>query len=76
METKATQVLDEALHLPHPARAFLAERLLESLDAEPDFSLSEEWREEIARRCEQIDSGEVQLVSGEQVFEEAFEAVT
>lgn len=75
METNATQVLDAALHLPHPARAFLAERLLESLDSEPDFPLSEKWREEIVRRCDDIDSGKVELVSGEQVFEQAFEAL-
>jgi len=72
---KATQVLDNALHLPHQARAFLAERLLESLDAEPDFALSKEWQDEIARRCDEIDSGTVNLVSADQVFDHAFEAL-
>ena len=72
----ATRVLDNALHLPHHARAFLAERLLESLDAEPDFALSKEWQDEIARRCDEIDSGGVKLVQADQVFEHAFEALT
>jgi putative addiction module component (TIGR02574 family) len=75
MTTEAAQVLSAALHLPHPARAFLAERLLESLDAEPDFPLSAEWVAEIKRRCEQIDRGEVGLIPGDRAFLQAFEAL-
>jgi len=75
MKANATQVLDAALHLPHPARAFLAEKLLESLDAEPGFPLSEEWPNEISRRCEQIDRGEVELIPGDKIFEQAFRAL-
>ena len=73
MEIKATQVLDAALHLSHPARAFIAERLLESLDAEPDFQLSAKWQKEIIQRCHEIDCGKVELLPGEQVFEQAFQ---
>lgn len=69
------QVLDEALHLPIPARAFLAEKLLESLDAEPDFEISEEWHHEIIRRCEEIDSGAIQPIPAETVFMRAFESI-
>ncbi len=75
MTSQAAQVLDAALHLPHPVRAFLAERLLESLDAEPAFEVSTEWRREIGRRCKQIDQGEVELIPGEEVFTRAFEAL-
>jgi hypothetical protein len=80
MKVDATQVLDAALHLPRPARAFLAEKLLaekllESLDAEPGFPLSEEWPNEISRRCEQIDRGEVELIPGDKIFEQAFRAL-
>jgi heat shock protein HspQ len=75
MKTTATQLLDAALHLPQPARAFLAERLLESLDVEPGFALSDKWIEEIANRCDQIDCGEVELLSEEQAFKQAFEAL-
>lgn len=69
------QVLDEALHLPIPARAFLAEKLLESLDVEPDFTITDEWHCEIIRRCEEIDSGSVQLIPAEDTFKRAFEMI-
>ncbi|MBT3374239.1 MAG: addiction module protein [Lentisphaerae bacterium] len=75
MIAEATQVLDAALHLPHPARASLAERLLESLDVEPDFPIPAEWLAEINRRCDEIDRGDVPLIPGEQVFKQAFEAL-
>ncbi len=46
----------------------MAESLLQSLDFEEDFSLSEEWVQEIRRRCEETDSGKAVLVDGETVF--------
>jgi putative addiction module component (TIGR02574 family) len=73
VEMNPTQVLNAALHLSHPARAFIAERLLESLDAEPDFPLSAKWQKEIVQRRKEIDCGKVELLPGEQVFEQAFE---
>jgi putative addiction module component (TIGR02574 family) len=63
--------MKEALQLPREARALIAEKLLESLDFDEPFELSEEWRQEIARRCREIDQGEVELIPGEQVFKEA-----
>ena len=72
MKTDATHVLDEAMHLPHQARAYLAEKLLESLDQEPAPSLSEDWCEEIKRRCQEIDNGEVGLIPAEKVFEQGY----
>jgi hypothetical protein len=75
MTAEAAQVLEEALHLPLPVRAFVAERLLESLDAEPGFPLSPEWVKEIDLRCQQIDRGDVELISGDVVFDKAFEAL-
>ena len=67
------QVLDDALHLPRTARAFVAEKLLESLDIDDDFEISEEWRQEIIKRCLDIDDGAVGLIPAEKVFEDAFE---
>lgn len=52
-------------------RAFIAEKLLESLDYEEPFDLSSEWKDEISKRCRQIDGGQVQLISGDKVFTEA-----
>lgn len=75
-QTNASQILQDALHLPLSARAFLAERLLESLDADPEFALSEKWREEIALRCAEIDSGKTTLIAEEHAFAQAFAVLT
>jgi Putative addiction module component len=64
------KVLDEAMKLDPTARAFVAETLLESLDLDPDFTVSSEWQEEIRRRCADIDSGKVTLLDGALVINE------
>jgi putative addiction module component (TIGR02574 family) len=71
MSPEIEHVMKQALELPSQVRAFLAEKLLESLDFEEPFELSNEWREEIDRRCRQIDESRVQLTPGDKVFEEA-----
>ena len=47
-------------------RAYLAEILLESLDFEEDFHVSDEWMNEIKERSREIDEGEVKLIPGEE----------
>jgi putative addiction module component (TIGR02574 family) len=49
-------------------RAELAFSLIESLDGPPDADVEEAWRVEVERRVQQIDSGEVQLIPGDEVF--------
>ena len=71
MSPKIEHVMKQALELPSQMRAFIAEKLLESLDFEEPFELSSGWKEEISRRCRQIDEGEVQLASSDSVFTEA-----
>ncbi len=65
-------VTEQALSLSLTDRSFLAEKLLESLDSECNFNLSLEWKNEINKRCEEIDSGNVELIPADQVFKEAF----
>ncbi len=67
--------MDQALELPVQARAFIAETLLESLDAGKNFRLSPEWKMEIRKRCREIDKGIVELVPSEKVFEDAFRKI-
>jgi putative addiction module component (TIGR02574 family) len=62
---QATQLLKDALDLPPRERADLIEAIAASLDG---FALGEEWEEEIRQRVEDIDSGRVQPVPGEDVF--------
>jgi putative addiction module component (TIGR02574 family) len=71
MSPKVKNVMDNALQLPKGARALIAEKLLESLDFEEPFELNDKWKEEIARRCQEIDDGSVVLIPDEKVIEEA-----
>lgn len=73
MSPETENVIKQALQLPREARALIAEKLLESLDFEEPFDLSREWREEIVRRCREIDEGTVELIAGEDVLKEAAE---
>jgi putative addiction module component (TIGR02574 family) len=58
------------MHLEPSTRALIAETLLDSLDFEEDFEISQAWRDEIQRRCEQIDRGEVELMDSDTVVAE------
>ncbi len=71
MSPQIAHVMKQALELPSQVRAFIAEKLLESLDFEESFEVSKEWKAEINKRCRQIDQGNVKLISGEKVFKEA-----
>lgn len=70
MTTNAKKILEEAMQLEPRSRAFIAETLLESLDFEEDVEISQAWRDEIQRRCEQIDRGEVGLIDSDAVMAE------
>lgn len=59
-------ITEQALKLAPASRAYIAEILLESLDYEEDFFVSEEWRQEIQKRCKEIDADPSVLVDGEQ----------
>ena len=70
MKADAKNILEEAMHLEPSTRALIAETLLESLDFEEDFDISQAWRDETQRRCEQIDRGEVELIDSDTVMAE------
>ena len=72
MNATAEKVVLEAMELSPTARAFVAKKLIESLDAGGEFTLSPAWKAEIKKRCEELDRGEVELLDGEAVFAEAF----
>lgn len=65
MAHKVKDIIDEALTLPSNRRAYVAEVLVESLDFEEDFPVGDARRAEIEKRCREIDTGEVELVAGE-----------
>jgi putative addiction module component (TIGR02574 family) len=70
MKADAKKILDEAMQLEPTTRAFIAEALLEGLDFEQDFEISQTWKTEIQRRCDDIDRGTVKLVDSDIVMTE------
>lgn len=64
MVKRMEDIIDSMLALPVNSRAYLAEVLLESLDFEEDFPIGDEWMKEIKKRCQEIDEGKVELISG------------
>jgi Putative addiction module component len=57
----------EALRLCSEDRARLASDLLDSLDELPHQDADHRWFEEAARRATQVDSGEVEMISADEV---------
>ena len=76
MTAKAEQIVAEALALPAQVRAFVAEKLIESLDAAAPSELSPAWKEELRKRCREIDQSSVQLLEADAVFGKAFTSLT
>ena len=70
MAADAKKILEEAMQLEPATRAFIAEALLEGLDFEQDFEVSQAWRDEIRRRSDQIDRGNAELVDSDTVMAE------
>jgi hypothetical protein len=64
------QLAEQALQLPAESRALLADRLVESLDlAQPD-ELLRLWSSEAIRRRDEIRSGRIKPIEGEQALAE------
>jgi putative addiction module component (TIGR02574 family) len=62
---QATQILEAALDLPPRERADLVEAIAASLEG---FDLGGEWEAEIRQRIQEVDSGRVQPISGEEAL--------
>ncbi len=68
MSDMLAELKKKAAQLSDAERAELALSLIESLDGPADSDVEEAWRLEIERRMGQIDRGEVELISGDEVF--------
>ncbi len=75
MNDNTEKTINEALGLPAQMRAWLAEKLLESLETGEVFEISEEWKTEIEKRCADVDEGRVVLKEAEEVFQSAMDAL-
>ena len=63
-------ITEQVLKLEPALRTYSAEILLESLDCEEDFIVSEAWRQEIQKRCKEIDANPSILIEGERFMTE------
>jgi putative addiction module component (TIGR02574 family) len=66
MMDEAHELLRKALTLPVAERAELAGSLIESLEETDDQSVKTAWETEIARRMDDLDSGNVKPISLEE----------
>ena len=62
MIQSAQKLLEEALRLSEDDRAALAARLIESLEEPEEPDARDAWDQEIARRLERLDRGEVKTI--------------
>lgn len=65
------KIEDEALHLSKEDRDLLIRRLVLSLDSPTPEDLRSEWLNEAQRRARELDEGEVQSVSADEVLRKA-----
>ena len=70
MTTATAKLADQVLSLPCEDRIYLVDGLLESLNAPSREEIDRLWAEEAERRIEELDSGKVEAIPGEQVFAE------
>jgi putative addiction module component (TIGR02574 family) len=73
MTLSAGEFYEAGLALPPSVRRDVALRLLESIEVADQESVDEAWSEEIGSRVDDILSGKVETIPGEQVFAELAE---
>ena len=70
MTTQVAVFADQALSLPSEDRIYLVDKLLESLNLSGTEEIDRLWVEEVEQRIDDLDSGRVKAIPGEQVFSE------
>ena len=66
----STALEESVLQLPKPDRAHLVSLLLDSLDETSNTDVQQLWLNEAQRRADDIDRGQVELVSGEKLAQQ------
>ncbi len=70
MITDFNEIENSALELDEKHRAELAKRLIKSLDKHVDEDIDQAWIDEVRRRKEEIKSGKVTPIPGDQVHKD------
>ncbi|MDI6791374.1 MAG: addiction module protein [bacterium] len=68
---RSNNLAEQLLSLPPASRAFLAEKLVVSIDNYADPEIEAAWSEEITRRIQEYEEGQVHGISSKEVFREA-----
>ena len=66
---KTKKIIEEALSLPVEQRALIADSLLKSLNM-PDAAIDAKWVEVANRRLQELRTGKVKPITGDEVFSE------
>lgn len=69
MNTK--ELIDEAVSLPVEERTLIVDTLLRSLN-QPESEIDKKWAAAAKRRLEELRSGTVEAVPGEEVFDKVW----
>ena len=70
MPRKVSEIVKEARQLPYGERAELIERLIADTAKSIDPKIEKAWGDEAMRRLEEMESGKVKGIPGEQVMAE------
>jgi putative addiction module component (TIGR02574 family) len=70
MSLTLDELADEAMQLPSALRVVLAERIVESLDLTENDEIQRLWAAEAIRRRDEVRSGRVQPIPGDEVLAE------
>ncbi len=70
MSTLNKDLLEEVLSLPSDLRMKLIDKLIESLNVPIQEEIDELWSKEVEKRVDDINSGKIKPIPGEQVFQE------
>ena len=71
MSVTVHNLLEEALLLSPASRASLAEKIVESIEADIDPEIEQAHLKEIRQRRKEVSSGRIQLVSGKEALQHA-----
>jgi len=64
-----SKIIEEALSLPVEERALIVDSLMRSLNV-PNSTIDAEWTEVARRRLQELRSGKVKAIQGDEVFSE------
>ena len=76
MSRTAAEILEDARQLPPGELDWLVQNLLHEGDGSSEAEIDAAWNAEIKHRIDEIDSGAVELVPGEQVRAEMIESLS